>query len=61
VAEQLGKVVLYVFPSMSQLQDFVQARIDPVIMSSDYLMSKTELGDQSVRKVGLKKFGKGYL
>lgn len=62
VAEQLGLNVLYTFPSMAQLQDFVQARLDPVIMASEYLWSRTETGDsKQVLKVGLKRFGKGHV
>lgn len=61
VPDVLGKNVLYTFPSMAQLQDFVQARIDPVIASSEYLYSRTSETDKSLSKIGLKRFGKGHL
>lgn len=61
VPDMLGMNVLYTFPSMAQLQDFVQARIDPVIASSEYLYSRTGEVDRSLSKIGLKRFGKGHL
>ncbi len=62
VPEQLGKNVLYVFPAQSQLQDFVQARLDPVLAMSEYLDERIgESGDKPVLKVGLKRIGKGHL
>lgn len=64
ICDQLGANVLYTFPTQTHLQDFVQARIDPVLAGSDYLRSKTDSGnpnDRSIMKIGLKKIGKGFL
>jgi len=61
VADQLDKVVLYTFPAQIQLQDFVQARVNPVISYSDYLKAKTENVDEKIHKLGLKKIGKGFI
>lgn len=61
VPDQLNKNVLYTFPTQSHLQDFVQARLDPVLLSSEYLLSRIESADKVVQKVGLKRIGKAYL
>lgn len=61
VAEQLGKVVLYTFPASSQLQDFTQARLDPVFQNSEYLKKVYKDSDEGVQKIELKKVGKGYI
>lgn len=64
VAEHLGKVVLYVFPAFKQLQEFVQARVNPVLMASDYLVSKiddVESREKKVETLGLKKIGRGFI
>lgn len=61
VADQLNKNVLYTFPTQSHLQDFVQARVDPVLMRSDYLNQRTEGQEDPVLKIGLKKVGNAFL
>lgn len=62
--DQLGVNTLYTFPTMTHLQDFVQARIDPVLNISDYLKSRSENrsdGERSIMKIALKKIGRGFL
>lgn len=61
VAEQLGKIVLYTFPASSQLQDFTQARLDPVFQHSDYLAEVYRKSSTGVQKIELKKVGDGYI
>lgn len=64
VCDQLGCNVLYTFPTQTHLQDFVQARIEPVLAGSEYLRSLTARGnvnDKQIMKIGLKKIGKGFL
>jgi len=63
IADQLGLVVLYVFPAQLQLQDFVQARLNPVLHASEYLRARIDkTGDEKrVEKLGLKRVGKGYI
>lgn len=61
VCEQLGKNTLYTFPASSQLQDFTQARLDPVFQYSKYLNSVYQESSDSVQKIELKKIGKGHL
>lgn len=73
VCDRLSKNTLYTFPTSSQLSDFVQARLEPVFMYSDYLsritgsLSADEKRRRSidetdkVKKVGLKQIGKGFL
>jgi len=63
IADQLNAVTLYCFPAQLQLQDFVQARLNPVLNASEYLrarIDKTE-DDKRVEKLGLKRIGKGYI
>lgn len=53
----------YVFPKQRQMNDFVRARVDTAIESSDYLRVRvgvTQSGDQAVNNVGLKRLGKGH-
>ncbi|MFA5013942.1 MAG: phage terminase large subunit family protein [Actinomycetota bacterium] len=73
VCDRLNKNVLYTFPTSSQLNDFVQARLEPVFMQSDYLSritgvltsdekKKRNIDEKDkVKKVGLKQIGKGFL
>lgn len=64
VCDQLGVNTLYTFPTQTHLQDFVQARIDPVLSLSEYLQSRTDNrqgNERSIMKIGLKKIGKGFL
>lgn len=62
VADQLGLNSLYAFPAQAQLQDFVQARLNPVLVNSEYLKTRVESGDEKkVEKLGLKRVGKGYI
>ena len=61
IPEQLGKVVLYTFPASSQLQDFTQARLDPVFEQSPYLNDVYQKSSNGVQKIELKKIGNGYL
>lgn len=73
VCDRLKKNVLYTFPTSSQLSDFVQARLEPVFMFSDYLSritgsltadeKKKRSIDEAdkVKKVGLKQIGQGFL
>ncbi len=64
ICDQKAKNVLFTFPTGSQLADFVQARLDPVLMSSEYLSQRTSKSDtegQSVQKIGLKRIGNGFL
>lgn len=61
VCEQLGKNTLYVFPASSQLQDFTQARLDPIFQHSPYLHKVYQESSGGVQKIELKKIGKGHL
>ena len=61
LCEQKGVVVLYVFPASSQLQDFTQARLDPVFQHSHYLNDVFRKSSEGVQKIELKKIGNGYL
>lgn len=63
IPDQLSKNVLYTFPTQSHLQDFVQARLDPVLNNSDYFISRIENVDgvKDIQKIGLKRIGKGFL
>ncbi len=65
VPDQLGKVSLYTFPTQTHLQDFAQARLDPVIANSDYLRTRVEANkdtrEKSLMKIGLKRIGHGFL
>jgi len=62
IAEQLGKNVLYVFPAQKQLQEFVQARVNPVLLTSEYLSTKIDAVEgKRVETLGLKRIGKGYI
>jgi len=62
LAEQKGRTVLYVFPAQKQLQEFVQARVNPVLGLSDYLADKVEnVEGKKVGTLGLKRIGKGYV
>jgi len=73
VCDRLNKNVLYTFPTSSQLGDFVQARLEPVFMFSDYLsritgsLTMEERKDKQIdtskkiKKVGLKQIGKAFL
>jgi hypothetical protein len=61
VCEQKGMNVLYTFPTQAHLQDFVQARLDPVLLNSDYLRDKIETADKTIQKIALKRIGKGHL
>lgn len=73
ICDRLGKNVLFVFPTFTTLQDFVQARLNPVIEYSGYLskitgnLSSSEreeldlgVGDK-VSKIGLKRIRDGFL
>ena len=73
IADRLGKNILYTFPTSSQLNDFVQARLDPVFAQSEYLSRITGIlsaderrrknvdeGDK-VKKVGLKQIRNAFL
>lgn len=73
LADIKGVNVLYCFPASSQLQDMVQARLDPVLLSSDYFRQRIGLdakeegksddkADQKmVAKMGLKRIGTGHV
>jgi len=66
IADRLGLNVLYTFPTERHLQDLVQARLNPVLMHSDYLRTRIEsiddkYSDKKVEKLGLKRIGKGYI
>jgi len=64
IADQLGLNVLYVFPAQKQLQEFVQARLNPVLAMSDYLKSRIESDIPDAKRVetlSLKRVGKGYV
>ena len=61
ICEQKGLVVLYVFPASSQLQDFTQARLDPIFQHSTYLNKVYQDSSDGVQKIELKKIGDGYL
>lgn len=73
VCDRLSKNTLYTFPTSSQLSDFVQARLEPVFMYSDYLsritgsLSSEEKKRRNIdetdkiKKVGLKQIGRGFL
>lgn len=73
ICDRLKKIVLYTFPTSSQLSDFVQARLEPVFMFSDYLSritgsltadeKKRRNIDETdkVKKVGLKQIGQGFI
>lgn len=73
VCDRLHKNSLYVFPTSSQLGDFVQARLEPVFNFSDYLsritgvLSKDEKEERNVenkrkiQKVGLKQIRDNFL
>jgi len=48
------------FPAQKQLQEFVQARLNPVLNMSDYLKDRVEsVQGKRVETLGLKKIGKG--
>jgi len=62
IADQLKMNVLYTFPTQVHLQDFVQARLNPVLTNSEYLRTQIDSGeDKRVEKLGLKRIGKGYI
>ena len=73
VCDRLGKNTLYVFPTSAQLNDFVQARLEPVFNLSDYLsritgvLSADEKRERNVdsarkiQKVGLKQIRNAFL
>lgn len=73
VCDRLKKNVLFVFPSANQLNDFVQARLEPVFNQSDYLSritgaltveerkEKNVENKKKIQKVGLKQIGSGFL
>ena len=73
VCDRLSKNVLFVFPSANQLNDFVQARLEPVFNQSDYLSRITGVltveekkeknveNKKKIQKVGLKQIGSGFL
>ncbi len=55
--------VLYIFPAVQQLGDFVRARIDSAIGQSPYLQDRVAETDsaKATDNVGLKRVGRGYL
>jgi hypothetical protein len=73
ICDRLKKNVLYCFPASAQLNDFVQARLEPVFMHSEYLSritgvlsadekrSKNLDEDKKIQKVGLKQIGQAFL
>lgn len=64
ICDQLNCNVLYTFPTQTHLQDFVQARIDPVLALSEYLRSRSDAADDTekkIMKIGLKRIGRGFL
>lgn len=63
ICDQLNKNVLYTFPTQQHLQDFVQARLEPVLLNSDYFQSRIEgeAKSKELDKVGLKRIGRGHL
>ncbi len=73
ICDRLNKNVLYVTPTSSQLNDFVQARLEPIFMFSEYLSRITGVlsADQKraqnldegkkVQKVGLKQIRNAFL
>lgn len=69
ICDQKGLNSLYCFPAQTQLADFVQARLDPVLNNSPYLKERAEqtesddetTGGKKLFKIGLKKIGKGFL
>ena len=50
ICDRLGKNSLYVFPTSAQLNDFVQARLEPVFAYSDYLSRITGVLSSEERK-----------
>jgi len=46
ICEQMGKKVLFTFPAETQLNDFVQDRLEPVLFSSKYLKKRIEDADK---------------
>src|SRR3990167_8233706 len=73
ICDRLKKNVLFTTPTSSHLNDFVQARLEPVFMQSDYLSRITgvltvdEKKDKNldegkkIQKVGLKQIGNAFL
>jgi hypothetical protein len=62
LAEQKNLNTLYTFPAQKQLQEFVQARVNPVLASSDYLASRVgNVKGKSVETLGLKRIGDAYI
>lgn len=61
LADQESMNSLYCFPAQAQLQDFVQARLNPVLEMSDYLKQKIDVEASKTQKLGLKKIGKGHI
>lgn len=66
VADKLKKNVMYVFPATTQLTDFVQMRVDPVIENSPYLREITARGgleykQKSADKMSLKRVGDNFV
>ena len=73
ICDRLNKNVLYVTPTSSQLNDFVQARLEPVFIFSDYLSRITGVlsadekreknidGTKKIQKVGLKQIRNAFL
>ena len=60
LADIKGKNTLYAFPTQHHLQEFVQARLNPVLNMSDYLKDKVQSGEgKKVETLGLKKIGLG--
>jgi len=73
ICDRLSKNTLYIFPTSSQLNDFAQARLEPVFNQSDYLSRITGIipaeqrrrqnideGDK-IKKVGLKQIRDAFL
>ena len=60
-------VALYIFPAISQLGDFVRARIDTAIEESTYLLARVQPtrgllpAGKATDNVGLKRVGRGFV
>lgn len=57
--DQFGDIGLYVMPTLDDVYEFGDERIEPAIEESDYLKSK--IRGKSVRNKRLKKIGRGFL
>ena len=56
-----GLTALYVFPALTHMQDFSDARVNGIRENSSYLRSRTKLGPASTWNKGLKRIGGGHV